>query len=532
MLRNFYEKFASLDALLALLSGVLMALSFPKAEFSSFAFFSLIPLLYALHRPQKRLTALTCGMITGFVFFMGTLYWVTYTMENYGQIPKSLSLFILVVLSLYLSFYPGLFAWGVNRMQKTGIPLLIGAPSLWTALEYARGHLLTGFPWALLGYTQYKNLLMIQMADITGVYGVSFLLVMINTVFVMMLIGMRNSFSVRSFFSHWITPVVILGLSASYGAFRLHEIHSAEHKPWIRIGVVQGNIDQNRKWDAASREQIMAVHTRLTRRASQEKPDLILWPEASVPFFFMADKEYQSQILGLIDDLGVDILFGSPDYTVDQGVSRFYNSAFLVSPGARLKGKYDKIHLVPFGEYVPLRKALFFIKPIVDQIGDITPGNQITLMQAGEGLCGTPICFEIIFPDLVRKFVLKGADFIATLTNDDWFGRSSAPYQHFSMAVFRAVENRVPVVRSANSGISGVIAQDGRIVRQTDIFVEDAFTEDLSRLKTGKTFYTRFGDLFTFLCIAAAVSSLCGPWIRRRVRGKNFRDLTTPDSRD
>ncbi len=531
MLRNFYEKLTSLDALLALVSGVLMALSFPRAEISLLAFFALIPLLYTLHRPQKRLSALACGMVTGFVFSIGTLYWVTYTMENYGHVPKILSLFILVLFSLYISFYTGLFAWGVNWMRSAGIPLLFGAPSLWVALEYARGHLMTGFPWALFGYTQYKNLLMIQVADITGVYGVSFLLVMINTAFAMMLTGMKNSFSIRAFFSPFVTLIVILGLTASYGAFRLHEIHTAEHKPWIRIGVVQGNIEQNQKWDTSSRDKILAIHTRLTRRASQEKPDLILWPEAAVPFFFMADKEYQSQILALIDDLGIDILFGSPDYTIDHGVSRFYNSAFLVSPGARLRGKYDKIHLVPFGEYVPVRKALFFIKPIVDQIGDITPGNRISLMQIEKGLCGTPICFEIIFPDLVRRFVLEGAEFIATLTNDDWFGRSSAPYQHFSMAVFRAVENRVPVVRSANSGISGVVAQDGRIVKQTDIFVEDAFTEDLIRLKMGRTFYTRFGDLFSFFCIAGTVFSLCVPWITRRRGGKTPRNFISRDSR-
>ncbi len=508
-----------------------MALSFPRTELSALAFFALLPLLHALNRPQKRLSALGCGLITGFVFSMGTLYWVTYTMENYGHVPKILSLFILVLFSLYIASYTGLFAYGVSWMHREGIPLLLGAPSLWVALEYARGYLLTGFPWALFGYTQYKNLLVIQVADITGVYGVSFLLVMINTVFAEVLRSLKDSFSVRGFFSPLLVLMIIVGLTVSYGAYRLHGIHTAEQQSSIRVGVVQGNIEQDQKWDPASRDKILAVYMRLTRRASREKPDLIIWPEASAPFFFMTEKEYQSQFLEFIDDLGIDVLFGSPDYTAMNGDSRFYNSAFLVSPGARLKGRYDKIHLVPFGEYVPFRKALFFIKPITDQIGDITPGKKISLMQTGKGLCGTPICFEVIFPDLVRRFVLEGADFIATLTNDDWFGRSSAPYQHFSMAVFRAVENRVPVVRSANSGISGVIAQDGRIVKQTDIFVEDAFTEDLTLLKMDRTFYTHFGDLFAYFCIAATVLSLCVPLVTRSRGGKTPRAIRPQDSR-
>jgi apolipoprotein N-acyltransferase len=220
----------------------------------------------------------------------------------------------------------------------------------------------------------------------------------------------------------------------------------------------------------------------------------------------MADRSYQTQLIALIDDLGSDLLFGSPDYNMENGNEDFYNSVFLVSPDAKLRGKYDKIHLVPFGEYVPFRRLLFFVRPIIDQIGDITPGQQITLMQTEKGACGTPICFEIIFPDLVRRFVKAGAVFIVTLTNDNWFGRSSAPYQHFSMAVFRAVENRVPVVRSANSGISGVIAADGKIKRQSGIFVEDVIVEEMG-VGQGATpsFYTTYGDLFSYLCIAVSI---------------------------
>jgi apolipoprotein N-acyltransferase len=519
-MRKIYEKLTSPDTFLSSLSGLFLVLSFPKIEFSGLAFIAILPLLFTLNRSGRKLPALACGVITGFVFSVGGLYWLTITMENYGGIPRVGSLIILLIFSFYLSLYVGLFAWGTVRMGKAGIPLMVSAPLLWVALEYARGHLLTGFPWNLLGYTQYNNLLMIQISDITAVYGVSFLLVLINAALTQMLLTLKNLRPFRELLAPILTILISIGLTVSYGAYRINEIRTAQPERSIRVGVVQGNIEQDQKWDPRFRDNILAVYTRLSQRAAEEQPDLILWPEASVPFYFMADREYQSKLLALIDDFGIDLLFGSPDTMLKNGEQLFFNSVFLVSPGAELRGRYDKIHLVPFGEYVPLRKALFFVRPIIDQIGDMTPGREVSLMQTTKGTCGTPICYEVILPDLVRRFVLAGADFIATLTNDDWFGRSSAPYQHFSMAVFRAVENRVPLVRSANSGISGVVAPDGRILKETGIFVESVFTERLPLLERSKTFYTRFGDLFAFLCIAGSIFCFVFVWILRiRSRG-------------
>ncbi len=518
-MRKIYEKLTSLDTLLSSISGLLLVLSFPKSEFSGLAFIAILPLLYTLNRPRRKVPALVCGVITGFIFSIGGLYWLTITMENYGGVPRVISLILLVIFSFYLSLYVGLFAWGTVRVGKAGIPLMVSAPLLWVALEYARGHLLTGFPWNLFGYTQYKNLLLIQISDVTAVYGVSFLLVLINAAFTQMLVTLKNLRSFRELLAPILTLLISVGLTVSYGVYRINEIHAAQPERSIKVGVVQGNIEQDQKWDPRFRDKILAIHTRLARMAAEEQPDLILWPEASVPFYFMVDREFQSKLLTLIDDIGIDLLFGSPDYILKDGERLFFNSVFLVSPGAELRGRYDKIHLVPFGEYVPLRKALFFVRPIIDQIGDMTPGRKVSLMQTAKGTCGTPICYEVILPDLVRRFVLAGADFIATLTNDNWFGQSSAPYQHFSMAVFRAVENRVPLVRSANSGISGVVAADGRILKKTGIFEESVFTERITFLERSKTFYTRFGDIFAFLCIAGSVLCLAVSWICSRSQG-------------
>ncbi len=516
MTRRLYEKITSPDALLALLSGVLLSLSFPKPSLSGLAYVALVPLLFALMRPTRRLPAFVCGMLTGLVFYLGTIYWLTLTMENYGGIPRWLSLLILFALSCYLALFHGIFAWGTARMHRARLPLVIGAPLLWVALEYARAHLLTGFPWALLGYTQYRHPLVLQVSDITGVYGVSFLIVMVQVAFAGVLGVVMRRGDARAVLLPAGAAIACLVVTLAYGAYRLDQIRALEPSTLLRVGVVQGNIEQEEKWDPIFRDEILAIHTRLSREAAQEAPDLIIWPEASVPFYFLAERAYQSRLLTLIDDLGIALLFGSPDTRIHDGKQHFYNSAFLVAPGGELQGRYDKMHLVPFGEYVPLRRALFFVHPIIDWIGDMTPGRDVSVMKAGNGTLGTPICYEIILPHLVRRFVAAGANVVATLTNDDWFGRSAAPYQHFSMAVLRAVENRVPVVRSANTGISGVIVPDGTIVKQTEMFVEDVFVAHLPLLPTQPSFYTRFGDLFAWICAAGAALCLMWSWMPGR----------------
>ncbi len=518
MTRRLYNRITSLDALLALLSGVLLSLSFPKPSLAGLAYVALVPLLFSLARPNRRLPAFVCGMITGLVFYLATIYWLTLTMENYGAIPRWLSLLILFVFSCYLALYHGIFAWATARMQRTRFPLVVAAPLFWVALEYARGHLLTGFPWALLGYTQYRHPLVLQVADLTGVYGVSFVIVAVQVAFTAILAVATGRGGFRSLPVPLGGAIACLVLTIAYGAYRLDQIRALEPGTLLRVGVVQGNIEQEEKWDPIFRDKILAIHTRLSREAAAAAPDLIIWPEASVPFYFMAERAYQSKLLTLIDDLGVALLFGSPDYRIRDGQQHFYNSAFLVAPGGELRGRYDKMHLVPFGEYVPLRRALFFVHPIIDWIGDMTPGRDVSVMQAGDGIFGTPICYEIILPHLVRRFVAAGANVIATLTNDDWFGHSAAPFQHFSMAVLRAVENRVPVVRSANTGISGVIRPDGTIVKETAIFVEDVFVAQLPLLPTAAAFYTRFGDVFAWICSAGAALCLIWSWVGQRPR--------------
>jgi apolipoprotein N-acyltransferase len=210
----------------------------------------------------------------------------------------------------------------------------------------------------------------------------------------------------------------------------------------------------------------------------------------------------------LAQEAGQPLLFGSPTYVRDGGQDVMYNSAFLVGPDTTVLGRYDKIHLVPFGEYIPLRRLLFFLDKLVAGIGDFRSGEAYTVMAIPQGRFAVLICFEGIFPDLVRHFVRHGAQFLVNITNDAWFGYSPASYQHLSMVVFRAVENRLPIVRAANTGISAVIDPTGRLSQQTDLFVRTWIKARITPAEGATTFYTRWGDLFAYGCVLVTAVSL------------------------
>jgi apolipoprotein N-acyltransferase len=233
-------------------------------------------------------------------------------------------------------------------------------------------------------------------------------------------------------------------------------------------------------------------------KVAEEKPDLIIWPETATPFFFQQAVEYQPIVLDIPKKTNAFLLFGSPSFKLERGKVSHYNSAYMVAPSRELIGRYDKIHLVPYGEYVPLGEILP-LGSLGEGIGNFKSGKVIYNFSLPQGRFGVLICFEIIFPDLCRRFVKKGADFLVTITNDAWFGRTSAAYQHFSIAVFRAVENRVFIARAANTGITGFIDPKGKILKKGEIFTEEAMIDTI-RLSKAKTFYTLYGDVFAWIC--------------------------------
>ncbi len=487
--------------LLAALSGVLLALSFPSPGLSLLAWGALVPLLAAV-RDRTPLSAFKFGFLAGFVAYIGVFYWLNIVMTTYGKLPLAVSFSLTLVMAAYLALYVGAATALASLGERRGIPLPLGLPVVWVALEFLRAYFLTGFPWALLGYTQYRTLPLIQIADITGVYGVSFLLVLANVVLFRMVRGIRGKGDIRYPLALSALLVALLGACIGYGFVGLNAPESGRT---VRVALAQGNIPQDIKWNPAFQEETVSIYERLSRRSAGGGFDLVVWPESSLPFFFEKEPVYSARVSNLAKELGVSLIVSSP--AVEKGVmkDRLLNSAFLIDTDGTTLGRADKVHLVPFGEYVPLAKLLPFVSKMVEGIGDFSPGGEIVPLRARFGSLGVLVCFEGIFPEISREYVRQGATMLVNITNDAWFGRSSAPYQHLSMTVFRAVENRVPLVRSANTGITAIIDSRGHIVRMTGLFHEALLTGEV-RAGSRLTFYTRYGDLFAWFCVLSALA--------------------------
>ncbi len=500
--KDWYIPFAMKrsEFLLSSLSGVLLVLVFPFFDMGILAWGALVPWFWAI-RDKPPYQAALLGLVTGFVFLSGLLYWIYVVLTQYGNLPGPVSVLILIGLNAYLATYFGAFAYLFRWLPgRFPLPEVIIAPSLWVTMEYIRGFLFSGFPWESLGYSQYRFLSLIQWAELTGVYGLSFLIILVNVSIYHCIRGvLEKGWSAGS--RPLILPVVLLIISVVHGGVRLGQIEERlKMGASYQIVLAQGNIRQDIKWEPHFQRETVEIYSALTRRGSLLKPDLVIWPETSTPFFFQEPSMLHSRILGLVDEIGVPLLLGAPAYEQVRSRIHYYNSAFIIVPGQGIAGRYDKVHLVPFGEYAPFSGVLDFTRQIIGSIGDFTPGSEIHSLTIPWGKFGVLICYEAIFSDLTRRFVDQGAEFLVNITNDAWFGRTSAPYQHFSMVVFRAVENRVSIARAANTGISGFIDPTGRIQISSGIFTNEVLSGKIYTNKS-KTFYTEWGDWFAFGCI-------------------------------
>ncbi len=487
----------------AFVSGVLLTLAFPSFDLYFLAWVAFVPLLLS-HWGKSRRESFAAGYLFGLTYFTGTLYWIYHSINHYGGVPFVASIAIVVLLCLLLSLYPAVFSFLVySLMRKTRLPVLLIAPVIWTVLEFLRSYALTGFPWSSVGYSQYRFLHIIQVADLTGIYGVTFLVIAVNGAVADIFLLRRRIREMPLFPVSYVVVglfalVLLVAGSLGYGAWRLGQEREGHI---LKVGIVQGNIAQDKKWEPSYQKEVLDTYFSLSEKAAESSPQLIVWPETAVPFFFGYDNAETGRLQQFQMHLGSSLLFGS---VLVRERSRektlLSNSAVLLAGEGKIAYEYDKIHLVPFGEYVPLRSLLFFIDKLVVGIGDYIPGKEYLRANTDFGSFGTLICYEVIFPGLVRKFYTTGGDFIVNITNDAWFGRTAAPYQHFSMAVFRAVENRKPLIRAANTGISGIIDSSGRILSQTPLFQRQVVSESV-RTDGTMTVYTRFGDLFCYFCI-------------------------------
>lgn len=505
------------NLLLAILSGVLLTLAFPPGHLSFVAWFALIPLLKSIETasPYK---AFKLGLVSGLIHYLTLIYWIIVVLGRYGNLNIFVALLSLGLLSLYLSLYLALFACLTTCLKDSRFSIILMA-CFWVAIEYLKGHLLTGFPWCLLGYTQYEQLYLIQISDLFGVYGISFLIVLANGLIFRMLTRHHHETNASL---KWGLPLFFIFLIGTliYGHHHLSGSRAGEKSGYhINAAIIQANINQSVKWDPACQMETIRTYQRLTRSTRAFKPQLIVWPETALPFFFQDSQEFSPKIFSLADKSRAILLFGSPAYKRIRGAIRYYNRAYMITPEIQQLQYYDKVHLVPFGEYVPLKKYLPFINHLVQAAGNFASGDKLAPLKTGDLSLGILICFEAVFPELARTLVREGANVLVNITNDAWFGMTSAPYQHFSMAVFRAVENQRPMIRAANTGFSAFIGPQGAILSESNLFNEEVLESALTLSGSSLTFYSRFGDLFAIallvISLAKIFSCFRAKWKRR-----------------
>jgi len=490
----------------SLFSGALLSLAFPLADLGGVAWFALVPLFAVMDKRPFR-----SGFAAGVGFFCPVLYWLNIVMTTYGQMHPFFSVAAYLMLVAYLALFFAATTWAACRLEeKTGLNPVVTLPVLWVAFEFLRSFLFTGFPWASLGYSQQGSLALIQSADLFGVYGLSFLLVLSNAALARAVAAFRRD-GVRRL--PWVALAVaaaLFGANLAYGLWRLTPELDRRQRT-LSVLLAQGDIDQAEKWDPANQRRTVDIYRDLSRRTGDV--DLIIWPESATPFYFQERSRLSAEVIDLARDADAYLLFGSPAYEKVNRRYRYLNSAFLLSPAGKVLGRSDKVHLVPFGEYVPLGRFLPFIDKLVVGIGDFSPGAVSPLPMNGDAI-GVLVCYEAIFPGLAREWVRRGSDLLVNITNDAWFGRSGAPYQHLAMTRFRAVENRIWVARAANTGITALIAPSGRITAQTPIFERLQLAGQVG-LGAEPTLYTRTGDLFPTLFLGLSVFWL----VRTRRRG-------------
>jgi apolipoprotein N-acyltransferase len=505
---------------LAVLSGVLLALSFPKFGHWSLAWVALAPLLLAVSGAPDGRSAFRRGYVTGAVSSAGLVYWTEAVVVQFGGLPLVVGLVVMTLLCLALALFPSLFGWMVWRwIRRFGPAALLLAPLGWVATEILRAHTLFRFSWCLLGYSQHANVAFIQIARYGAVYAVS--LVVASSSAVLAYLAVARTPQARAGAASGLA--VLVWAVGMHGSWALGQPIPSSGR--IRVGLVQASIRQDEKWDPAKAWDNIDRHVSLTQRAAERGARFVVWPESAVPFYYDHTAGLAAQLQHLAQVHRLHLLFGNDDReTREDGRYRYYVGAKMLDPSGELVLRYHKLRLVPFGEYVPLQPLLTlggrYAAKLVDQVADFTPGAEHVLGRVEGHPVGATICYEAIFPDLVRGFAAGGAELLVNITNDAWYGRTSAPYQHLAMASFRAVENGKYLVRAANTGISAVVDPHGRVLESTPLFEPTVLVRDVPFVR-GTTFYARHGDVFAWSCFAIAMVLTVATLRQRKFTAEN-----------
>ena len=508
-----------------LATSALLSLAFPGASVWPLAFIALVPLLLWVDGRGYR-HAFWGGTLAGFVFNAIVFAWFATLTYWVGGI---------VLLGAGLLFFIFALLWGVVMVAWVffsrwfAAATLVALPSLWVLMEYAHNHMFSGFGWGSLGYTQWNNLAVAQLASVGSIYAVGFYIVIINVLIVMLIRNVRRPAAAS------LAAVAIVAIGIAVPAWGKTRMRAPDMSSTLRVGVVQPNFSLDVKWGWEYSEHMLETLARQTELVAANGAELVVWPESA--FYGYLTDEIE-KIAGIVKPHGVYLLTGSQRYETS-GPDRednvlYYNSAFLIDPKGRNVGRYDKRHLAPFGEYVPLEKLLPFMGKVVPAVADFTPGSSaVTPFSVnGKNFC-VLICFENSFPDLVRETAALDADFLVQLTNDGWFGRSSQPEQDLAISVFRSIENGVTLVRGTNTGISCFIDPWGRISGivssryDETVFARGISVETISTV-AHETVYKTYGDIWALGCVALFAAAL-GPTLYRRKKSLRESDAKVPE---
>jgi apolipoprotein N-acyltransferase len=485
------------------LTGALFVFSYafgtPGYDVPGLPFVCLAPFLSLALSAGSARQAAWRGWIAGTAAVVPLYYWIAYTIAVPGRLGWALGALAAFLVSAYVGAYFSAAAAAAHRLEsRFGERGLWLFPFVWTAVEMARSHLFSGFPWMLLGYALAGNGTLRQAADLAGVPGLSFLLALSGvSVF---LAGKRLSdrFSAKAAIPllPGIAAVLFLVLYGRSGP--ANPPGSADRIPEVKVAIAQGGIDQAVKWEPENQVATLEIYGELTRTARDEGAQVVVWPETAAPFIYGWEAGLSRRLEALAVRGGIPILFGAPWYD-PAGGGKFYNSVFHMDARGVVLGRYDKRHLVPFGEYIPLRSVLFFLTKLTEGGEDFSTGTGPALFRVHGQAVAASICYEALFPGLTRDGVLEGAAWLVNVTNDAWFGDTVAPQQHLAMARMRCVEFRRPMVRAANSGISAVIDADGGIVASLGLFRRGVLVATV-RPSNGETIYAKTGEIFGISC--------------------------------
>ena len=506
--------------LLAALSGVLQAIIFPSIDWHYLCWFAFAPALVAILRarpkqdiavpeslssnlaPATPWQGFLLGWLTGLIWSFGTCFWIYHVLNTYGGLDAPIAGALLVVFCLILALHHA--AWGLLvawTARRRAVFALIAAPFLWVAVETFRTYI-TSFPWDLLGTVQVDNIPLARLGTVTGVYGLSFEIMLVNTVFAAAFIVPRRRR--RSIFLAAAFATILVQATELIEPPALPAPDTAR---LVQLNIPILNSDQ---WTAQYfQRELTRLREKSIPRPEQTMgappPEIVVWPESPAPFF-ISDREFRTAVSDIARASNAYVIVGSLGEVgvSSQSTRQLYNSAALITPSGDWTARYDKIHLVPFGEYVPFHSLLSFADKLTKEVGDFVPGANRTPFDVGRYKAGVFICYESVFPGEIREFARNGANVFINISNDGWFGRYGAPKQHLNQARMRAVENNRWLLRATNTGITSAIDPYGRVVdqapRETYTYLDAPFS-----VMNGTTFYTRHGDWFAFACVIISV---------------------------